>query len=82
LPRSLSAPTSSGDFHAHTTSTDAHSTLAENRAMAAELGYEYLGVSDHADDLRMVGGFPSELEEQWAEVDALNADGSGACPTS
>ena len=79
LPRLLERADIRGDFHAHTTSTDAHSSLAENRAMAAELGYEYLGVSDHAYDLRMVGGLSvAELEEQWAEVDALNADGSGA----
>ena len=30
--------------------------MAENRAMAAELGYEYLAATDHAYDLRMVGG--------------------------
>ncbi len=79
LPRLLERADIRGDFHAHTTSTDAHSSLVENRAMAAELGYEYIGVSDHAYDLRMVGGLSvEELEEQWAEVDALNADGSGA----
>ncbi len=64
-----------GDLHAHTTSTDAHSTLEENRAVAAELGYEYLAVTDHAYDLRMVRGMSvDELEEQWALVNALNAE--------
>ena len=67
-----------GDLHAHTTSTDAKSTLEENRAMAAELGYEYVAVTDHAYDLRMVRGLDVEqLEEQWAHVDRLNADGDG-----
>jgi DNA polymerase (family 10) len=67
-----------GDLHAHTTATDGRSTLEQNRARAAELGYEYLGCSDHAYDLRMVGGLDlSELEEQWAHIDGLNASGDG-----
>ncbi|HEY3317313.1 MAG TPA: DNA polymerase/3'-5' exonuclease PolX [Coriobacteriia bacterium] len=67
-----------GDLHAHTTSTDAKSTLEENRAMAAALGYEYIAVTDHAYDLRMVRGLSVEqLEEQWAHVDRLNAEGDG-----
>lgn len=67
-----------GDLHSHTVATDGRSTLEQNRARAAELGYEYLGVSDHAYELRMVGGLDlSELEEQWACVDELNAAGDG-----
>ncbi len=68
-----------GDFHAHTTSTDSRATLEENRAMAAALGYEYIAVTDHAYDLRMVGGLSVEqLEEQWELVDRLNDDGTDA----
>ncbi|MRS12974.1 MAG: DNA polymerase/3'-5' exonuclease PolX [Actinobacteria bacterium] len=67
-----------GDLHAHTTATDGRSTLEQNRAHAAELGYEYLGVTDHAYELRMVGGLDiGELEAQWARVDELNARGDG-----
>lgn len=63
-----------GDLHTHTVATDGRSTLEQNRAYAAGLGYEYIAVSDHAYDLRMVGGLDErELEEQWAEVDRLNA---------
>ncbi len=78
LPRLLEPEDIRGDFHVHTTSTDSQSTLEENRAMAAELGYEYLVVTDHAYNLRMVRGLSVEqLEEQWAHVDRLNADGEG-----
>lgn len=63
-----------GDLHSHTVATDGRSTLEQNRARAAELGYEYLGCSDHAYDLRMVGGLDlAQLEEQWAHIDELNA---------
>jgi len=75
LPRLLELSDIRGDLHLHTTSTDAHSTLEQNRAMAAEFGYDYLAVTDHAENLHMVRGMTvAELEEQWAEVDALNAD--------
>jgi DNA polymerase (family 10) len=78
LPVLISRADVRGDLHAHTTATDAHSTLEENRAVAAELGYEYLGVTDHAYDLRMVGGLDTDaLEAQWTLVDELNADTSG-----
>lgn len=67
-----------GDLHAHTVATDGRSTLEQNRARAAELGYEYLGVTDHAYDLRMVGGLDlAALEEQWRRIDELNALGDG-----
>ncbi len=75
LPRLLELSDIRGDFHLHTTSTDAHSTLEQNRAMAAALGYEYLVVTDHAENLHMVRGMTvTRLNEQWAEVDALNVD--------
>lgn len=67
-----------GDLHAHTVATDGRSTLEQNRARAAELGYEYLGCTDHAYDLRMVGGLSlDDLERQWARIDELNALGDG-----
>ncbi|MGB4442134.1 MAG: DNA polymerase/3'-5' exonuclease PolX [Coriobacteriia bacterium] len=63
-----------GDLHSHTVATDGRSTLEQNRARGAELGYEYLGCSDHAYDLRMVGGLDlAQLEEQSARIDELNA---------
>jgi DNA polymerase (family 10) len=63
-----------GDLHAHTIATDGRSTLEQNRAKARELGYEYLGCSDHAYELRMVGGLSmAEIEAQWERIDELNA---------
>ncbi len=74
LPRLLELSDIRGDLHLHTDSTDSRSSLEDNRAKAVELGYEYLAVTDHAYNLRMVGGLDvDELEAQWARVDALNA---------
>jgi DNA polymerase (family 10) len=78
LPELIELSDIRGDLHAHTIATDAHSTIEENRAMAAELGYEYVGVTDHAFDLRMVGGLDQDaLERQWDAIDELNAEGGG-----
>lgn len=67
-----------GDLHSHSTATDGRSTVEQNRARAAELGYEYFACSDHAYTLRMVGGLDErQLEEQWALIDDLNARDDG-----
>jgi DNA polymerase (family 10) len=63
-----------GDLQSHSTYTDGRGTLAENRKVCAELGYSYFAATDHAYDLRMVGGLDiAALERQWAEIDELNA---------
>lgn len=67
-----------GELHTHTSSTDSHSSVEENRAKAAELGYEYVAMTDHALELRMVRGLTVEqLEKQWERIDELNARGDG-----
>ncbi|HSK47363.1 MAG TPA: helix-hairpin-helix domain-containing protein [Coriobacteriia bacterium] len=68
-----------GDLQSHSTFTDGKNSLLENRAVAAELGYEYFAATDHAYDLRMVGGLSvDDLERQWAEIDELNERRDGA----
>ncbi len=74
LPRLIELEDIRSDMHLHTNSTDSRSSLEDNRAKAAEMGYEYLAVTDHAYNLRMVRGLDvGQLEEQWAKVDELNA---------
>ena len=78
LPKLLRLQDIRGDLHGHTTSTDSKATLEDNRAKAAELGYDYIAVTDHAFNLRMVKGLePERIREQWAAVDRLNAEGEG-----
>lgn len=63
------------DLQTHSTFTDGRNTLAQNRAAAAQLGYEYFAATDHAYALRMVGGLSiADLERQWVEIDELNAE--------
>jgi DNA polymerase (family X) len=78
LPDLITLADVRSDLQSHSTYTDGRNTLAENRQAAAALGYEYLAATDHALNLRMVGGLDIEsLERQWAEIDELNASGDG-----
>lgn len=73
LPKLVELADIRGDLQSHSTFTDGRNTLAANRDTATELGYEYLAATDHAYELRMVGGLDkSDIERQWAEIDALN----------
>jgi DNA polymerase (family 10) len=61
-----------GDLHVHTTlSGDGRSSLEEVVASAAERGYEYLAITDHAEDLVMNGASREELVAQRAQIEAL-----------
>jgi len=78
LPRLVEISDVRGDLQSHSTATDGKSTLEENRAVAAELGYEYIAATDHAYALRMVGGLDrAGVERQWALIDELNELGDG-----
>jgi DNA polymerase (family 10) len=78
LPRLLELADMRGDLQTHSTWTDGRSTLEQNRALAGELGYEYLAATDHArPGLPMTGMGEEGFERQWREIDTLNADGSG-----
>lgn len=73
LPQLVTLADVRGDLHCHSTATDGRDTLETSRAAAAELGYEFLAASDHALNLKMVGGLDlAALERQWATIDELN----------
>ena len=58
-----------GVFHNHTNRSDGSATLEEMVTAAAQLGYEYLGISDHSQTAFYASGLKlSELEEQEKEI--------------
>ncbi|NHN47424.1 DNA polymerase/3'-5' exonuclease PolX [Halostella sp. JP-L12] len=60
-----------GDLHTHTNWSDGGNTIREMAAAAAEMGYDYHCVTDHATGPGMVGGVgvsDEELREQMAEI--------------
>ncbi len=54
-----------GELHAHTDWTDGRSTLDEMVKKAADMGYCYLGITDHSASSKIAGGLSAErLMEQ------------------
>jgi DNA polymerase (family 10) len=73
LPALVTKADIRGDLHAHTTSSDGSDTIAEMAAAAKERGYQYLGISDHSQSLKIARGLSEEaLREQIRAIDQLN----------
>ena len=72
LPAAVRLADVRGDLHVHTTlSGDGRSSLEEIVASAAERGYEYLALTDHAENLAMSGVSREALAQQRKEIDAM-----------
>lgn len=64
-----------GVLHVHTTYSDGLHTLRQMCERARELGYSYIGITDHSQSAFYANGLkPERLEQQWEEIDALNAE--------
>lgn len=62
-----------GCFHNHTIYSDGISTIAEMIDKSKELGFGYIGISDHSQSAFYANGLKVEkLYEQWQEIDDLN----------
>jgi len=77
LPEPVTTDEVRGDLHTHTDWSDGRATLEEMLAGAAERGYDYYAVTDHATGPGMVGGVglsDEELAEQASMVAEAAAD--------
>lgn len=62
-----------GTIHNHTTYSDGRASLTEMAQMAQEMGYKWIGISDHSITAHYAGGMSEKsLRRQHAEIDALN----------
>lgn len=63
-----------GDLHTHTDASDGGSPLAEMAFTAAELGHDYLAVTDHSEGLKVANGLSRERRlDQLEQIAALAA---------
>lgn len=73
LPRLVEASDIRGAFHVHTTASDGHNTLEEMVQAAQNLGWEYLGISDHSKAAVQANGLSEErLLSQNQQIKKLN----------
>ncbi len=62
-----------GILHNHTTYSDGKHTLTEMATYCKELGYEYVGITDHSKAAFYANGLHEEqVRKQQAEIDELN----------
>lgn len=62
-----------GDLQMHSVYSDGSLSIQEMAMHALDLGYSYVGMTDHSKGLRIAGGMTEErLAEQGAEIDELN----------
>jgi len=74
LPRLIEKGDLRGTFHCHTNWSDGAASLEEMAHAARKLGFEYLGIADHSQSLKMANGLtPERVGQQHAEIDELNS---------
>jgi len=74
LPHLIEAKDIKGDFHCHTNWDGGEHSILEMALEAINLGYEYLGIADHTQSLKIENGLDEKrLLEQRKEVDSLNS---------
>ena len=62
-----------GILHAHSTYSDGKNTLEEMAVYCKNLGYEYLGITDHSKTAFYANGLQeARIEKQHQEIDLLN----------
>jgi DNA polymerase (family 10) len=74
LPTLVEKEDIKGVIHSHTTYSDGLNTLEEMVEAAKELGYQYIGITDHSKSAFYANGLkPDRVLEQMQAIDALNA---------
>jgi len=66
LPVLVSAKDIRGDFHAHSMSSDGANSIEDMADAAQERGYDYIGITDHSQSLKIARGVSAE--DLWAQI--------------
>jgi DNA polymerase (family X) len=73
LPKPVTVADIRGDLHAHSSSSDGTDSIEDMAEAARDHGYEYIGVSDHSQSLKIARGVSVEdLLAQIRFIDKLN----------
>jgi DNA polymerase (family 10) len=78
LPRLIEEDDIKGIFHVHSVYSDGRNSIRSLAHASKEMGFSYLGVSDHSQSARYAGGLSRErLQKQWEEIDQVNREMEG-----
>jgi len=73
LPVLVTVKAIRGELHAHSTASDGSNSIEEMASAARDRGYEYIGITDHSQSLKIARGV--SLEDLWKQIrfiDQLN----------
>jgi DNA polymerase (family 10) len=78
LPTLVTQADLEGDLHMHTEASDGSNSIEQMAEAAKELGYAYIGITDHSQSLKIAGGVSEEtLWAQIRKIDQLNENLAG-----
>ena len=73
LPKLINCNSIKGDLQMHTNYSDGSNTITEMAKKAKQLGYDYIGITDHVGNLKIAGAMNiKEILKQHKEIDKLN----------
>jgi DNA polymerase (family 10) len=72
LPKVVELKDIKGDLHCHTIASDGENSIEDMVKKAEELGYEYIGISEHTGSLAIAGGLDGKrLLTQHEEIEKI-----------
>ena len=74
LPDLVTVKDIRGELHAHSTSSDGSNSIEQMAVAARDLGYQYIGITDHSQSLKIARGV--SVEDLWKQIrfiDNLNS---------
>jgi DNA polymerase (family 10) len=75
LPALIELEDIKGVVHAHSTYSDGLNSVRQMAVHAREMGYHYLGISDHSKSAFYANGLKEDrLMQQWEEIETLNKE--------
>ncbi len=66
LPVLVSLNDIRGELHAHSTSSDGANSIEQIAITAQNKGYEYIGITDHSQSLKIAGGV--SIDDLWKQI--------------
>ncbi len=73
LPNLIEYDDIKGDLHVHSIWSDGNNTIEELASSAKNMGYEYIGISDHSESLKIANGLDNKkIVKKINEINKLN----------
>ena len=75
LPELVELNDIKGDLQMHTKESDGIASLEEMAEAAMDLGYEYIAITDHSQNLKVANGLDAKrFKQQFAKIDQFNQE--------